>query len=134
MVDKSELRSQIVDSDSNDWEFIDAPETWVLDPDRELMIREVGDWHHTSVDWSVYPDQEHDQRGSIRVSYLGTPFDHLPAFSLDGHRLKIIQPQRDRSGSGPPQMFLNEYEAQLSRIMSMDDFDQKIQRVDVELR
>ncbi|GAA0279632.1 hypothetical protein [Halobacterium noricense] len=121
---KSELREAVLDSNPDEWEFIDMPETWVL-LSEELKIEEVGSPSSegrrdiTQPDFVNRPDDEHDQRTQIRVSYRGVPIDQRPALSLDGHRIMMVQPDTDHSSGD---RYLTEYEAHLSQIMSQDDF------------
>lgn len=134
---QSDLKKTILNSSPNNWEFIDTPQTWVLWPEM-LSIKTIGLSHTDAYrdidqpDFASLPDPEHDKEMTVRLLYNGTPFDQLPAMGLDGGRIRMIKPSTDHD-SGT--RFLTEYEAQLSQIMSQDDFMMKQGgTIDIEIR
>lgn len=134
---KSELKETILNSDPDDWEFIDMPQTWTL-LSEGLAIETVGtggSYSSTDIqqpEFASLPDSEHDERTQIRIMYNGTPFKQLPALRLDGGRIRMIKPNHDHDDGT---RYLSEFEAQLSQIMSMDDFlSRQGATIDVEIR
>jgi len=126
-----------LDSNPDEWEFIDVPQTWVLWSEM-FTIETVGTDGANSYrdidqpDFVSLPDQEHDKQTNIRIMYEGTPFHQLPALSLDGGRIRMIKPDRDHDNGT---RYLTEFEAQLSQIMSQDDFmGRQGNTIDVEIR
>lgn len=134
---KTDLRRSILNSQSNNWEFIDTPETWVLWSE-SLTIEEIGMDGHGSrrnisqPDFANLPDQNNDEETQIRIAHSGVPIDQLPALNLDGGRIFMIQPDTDHSTGD---RYLTQYESQLSKVMSMDNFQRKQgNSIDVEVR
>ncbi|WP_143421049.1 hypothetical protein [Halorubrum halodurans] len=134
---KADVRESVLDSNPDNWEFVDMPQTWVHWPE-QISIEDLG--HTGSVgrrdidqpDFVSLPDEEHDQESQIRISHQGVPFDQLPVLSLDGHRINMVKPDIDRDDGT---RYLTEYEAKLSQIMSQDDFLRKQGgTIDVEIR
>lgn len=133
---QTDLRRTILNSNADAWEFIDVPQTWVL-WEEMLTIETVGidgvnsDRSINQPDFASLPDPDNDIETAVRVMYKGTPFDHLPVLGLDGGRIRMIKPNRDSNGV----RHITEYEAQLSEIMSMDDFmSRQGNAIDVEIR
>lgn len=118
---RQDLRQEIGSSNSDNWDFIDMPPTWVLWPE-QLSISQIPEYKDSipQPDFVSLPDPDNDLEGQVRISYRGVPFDQLPIYELDGHRITMIKPQLTDS---PPS--LTQYEAKLSQIMSQDDFMRK---------
>jgi len=134
---QSDVKETILSSSPDNWEFIDAPQTWVLWSE-QITIETLGLSHTDSQqdisqpDFASLPDPDHDQEASIRISYKGTPFHQIPVLILDGGGIRMIKPNRDHSDGT---RHITEFEAHLSQIMSMDDFRMKQGRtIDVEIR
>ena len=113
------------------------PQTWFLWSEL-LTIKTVGVDGANSYrdveqpDFVSLPDPEHDKETNIRILYEGTPFHQLPVLSLDGGRIRMIKPNRDHDDGT---RYLTEFEAQLSQIMSQDDFFRKQgNTINVEIR
>lgn len=133
----SELYRTIVDSDPDAWDFMDLPQTWVL-WEESLSIEDIGRDGHGAMDeiaqpdFASLPDPDHDKESLIRIFYKGTPFKQLPIQRLDGGRIVMVKPDRDHDDGT---RYLTEFEAQLSQIMSPDDFLRKQGgTIEVEIR
>lgn len=137
MPTKSQVKDKIKTSAASNWEFIDTPESWALRKEN-LVIQEVGidgfgDTRDISQpDFVSLPDDQNDKETKIRVVHKGTPFDQIPALHLDGHRIKMVKPRKDRNQNV---RYISDYEAKLSQIMSQDDFIRKQgNTISVEIR
>jgi len=116
---------------------MDLPQTWVL-WEESLSIEDIGRDGHGAMDeiaqpdFASLPDPDHDKESLIRIFYKGTPFKQLPIQRLDGGRIVMVKPDRDHDDGT---RYLTEFEAQLSQIMSPDDFLRKQGgTIEVEIR
>lgn len=134
-----EVRETIEQSRPDEWEYFEPEPTWVLKTDRDVSIRLVRQYDHDDrkvekPDWANVANST-TAEDILRIEFRGTPVDEEKVIELDGYRLTMVYPQRDvDEPSGDEQLFITDYEAQLSRIMSLDDFDQKTGQLEVEIR
>ena len=127
-----EHREVIIQSDPNDWEWFDDPETWVLTTNRDYSIavlnpEELEDREIDIPEWTAaFPDST-TTMNAIRVLYRGTPFNHIAVGQIDEPRNTIILPNTDHNAAeGENKQVLTEYEMHLSDIMSsgnLQDYD-----------
>jgi hypothetical protein len=132
-----EMREEIMDSTPDQWEYFDPEPTWVLKSNRDLSIRLLHQYTHEErkidqPDWASSLPNPTTADDVLRVEFRGAPIDQIKAIQLDEFRITMVYPQREiNEETGEEEFFLTEYEAHLSRIMSMDDFDQKMNQLDV---
>ncbi|WP_206536574.1 hypothetical protein [Halorubrum tebenquichense] len=134
-----ELRGQIMDTVSSEWQYFDAPPTWVLTSNRDFSIEMLNrldsdERRRDQPDWaSIFPN-ETTHRNSIRVQYRGVPFEQKDVFQLDEFRATIVIPARDPDPTaGEPERYLTPFEKRISEIMSGDHLDGYWQGLDVRV-
>ncbi len=135
-----EMREEIIESHPDQWKTFDPEPTWVLKSNRDLSIRLLNRNPHEDhkidqPDWAPLPNPT-TAKDKLRVEFRGAPIDQYPVIQLDEYRVTMVYPDReiDEEAGEVEGLFLTEYEAHLSRIMSMHDFDQKLNQMDVTIR
>jgi hypothetical protein len=135
-----EMRDEIIDSHPDQWEYFDPEPTWVLKSNRDLSIRLLKRYSREDrkvdqPDWASAMPNPTTAEDLLRVEFRGAPIDQIKVIQLDEYRVTMVYPDREiDEEAGEQEFFLTEYEAHLSRIMSMHDFDQKIKQMDVSIR
>lgn len=133
----AEIRQDIMDAPLTEWEFFDAPQTWVLTTNRDISLRLLyphsrEDREISQPDWASNLPNPRSEENRMRVEYRGAPIDQFPVHRLDEFRIAMITPDIDHD-SDSDERVLTEYEAQLSRIISRDEFDAKVAGMDVRI-
>ena len=135
-----EMRQEILDSHPEQWDSFDPEPTWVLKSNRDLSIRLLRQYTHEErkrdqPDWASSLPNPTTAEDTLRVEFRGAPFDQYKVIELDEYRITMVYPDRDiDEEAGDQEFYLTEYEAQLSRIMSLEDFDRKLSQLDVDIR
>lgn len=135
-----EVRKEILDSLAGQWEWFDAPETWVLTTNRDISMRLLDPHTHEErqidqPDWANSLPNPASARNQMRVEYRGAPIDHFTVYQLDEYRLTVVGPSKDvDEEQGTFDLYLTNYEFKLSKIMSGDDLAGKIGMLDIEVR
>ena len=137
---RDEMQEEIIDSHPDQWKYFDPEPTWVLQSNRDLSMRLLQ--RHSreerktdQPDWASSLPNPTTAEDQLRVEFRGAPIDQIKAIQLDEYRITMVYPDRDiDEETGEQDFFLTEYEAQLSRIMSMHNFDQKLRQLDVTIR
>lgn len=124
----AEQAEAIMQSVPSEWEFFDAPMTWVLTTNRDYSItvldrEEREDRERDQPEWASTFPNETTYANQIRVLYRGAPFTGLPILHLDEFRQHIVHPNTDHD-AGPNEIaqVLTNYEMHLSHIMSGGNF------------
>lgn len=135
-----DMRAEIVDSHPDQWEYFDPEPTWILKSNRDLSIRLLRQYSHEErkvdqPDWASSMPNPTTAEDLLRVEFRGAPIDQIKAIQLDEYRITMVYPDRDvDEETGEQDFYLTEYEAHLSQIMSMYDFNQKVKQMDVSIR
>lgn len=135
----NEHAEPIMDSVPAEWQFFDAPWTWVLTTNRdysiEILDRGKRDTRATQQpEWaSVFPnDTTHEN--TVRVCYRGAPFCQVHVLQLDEFRKTIVAPQIDHDAADDEtDRMLTQFEMHLSRIMSGGALEGYEQGLDVRI-
>jgi len=133
------MRQEILESHPDQWDFFDAPPTWVHKSNRDLSIRLLRKENHQDrkidqPEWASTLPNPTTAEDDLRVEYRGAPIAHLPVIQLDEYRVTMVYPDTEVDEESEEfDYFLTEFEAHLSRIMSQYDFDQKMKQLDVTI-
>lgn len=136
----AEMREEILNSHPDQWTGFDPEPTWVLKSNRDFSIRLLRQYSPEErkidqPDWASRLPNPTASKDYLRVEFRGAPIDQLQVIELDESRVTIVHPRREiNEDSGEQELYLTEYEAQLSRIMSLEDFDWKLNQIDVTVR
>lgn len=137
---KEAIRREILDSHPDQWKYYDLEPTWVLTSNRDMSIRLLHQYGHEErkveqPDWASSLPNPTTAEDILRVEYRGAPIHQVKAIQLDEYRITMVYPDRNiDDDTGEQEMYLTEFEAHLSRIMSMHDFNRKRQQLDVTIR